>query len=78
MGNVKRIYPDSRSGLINWVEQNFHDIDQFVVTFSMKDGTTMTVYDTYSYVEAVGLAGLTTDTIHAASHDGTFTPKIKG
>lgn len=75
MGNVKRIYPESKSGLINWVEQNFHEIDQFAATFVMKDGTTMTVYDVYSYLEAVGMAGILMDTIHTLAYEGQFTPK---
>jgi hypothetical protein len=75
MSKVKRIFPGSTNGLINWLEENFLSIDQFVSTIKMKDGTTMTAYDTYTYLEAVGLAGITLDTIHVLSHDGEFTPK---
>jgi hypothetical protein len=75
MGDVKRIYPESKTGLINYIEENFHDIDQYVVTFSLKDGTTMTVYDAYTYMEALGMAEITRDCINEDSHNGCFTPK---
>jgi hypothetical protein len=54
MDNVTRIFPNNASRLAHWIEENFKEIDQFVATFTMKDGTTMTVYDVYSYVEALG------------------------
>ena len=63
MADVVRIYPESKTGLINYIEEHFHDIDEFVVTFTLKDGTTMTVYDCYSYINALGICALTTDTI---------------
>ena len=69
MYEVRRIFPGSVNGLINWMEENFHDIDQFVATFKMKDGTTMTGYDVYTYLEAVGLVGITIDTIHTLAHE---------
>lgn len=75
MDNVKRIFPGAINGLINWMEENFQNIDQYVVTFSLKNGKTMTVFDTYSYLEAVGIVGISQDTIHALSHDGQFIPK---
>ena len=75
MSKIDRIFPGSTNRLINWMEENFHDIAQFVATFKSKDGTTMTVYDTYSYLEAVGLSGITLDTIHKLSHDGEFVKK---
>jgi hypothetical protein len=78
MGDVKRIYPESKTGLINWIEDNFHEIEQFVVTFKLKDGTTMTVYDAYSYLEAVGMCGITSNTIHTLANEGLFTPKERG
>lgn len=77
MGKVKRIYPESKTGLINYIEENFHEIEQFVVTFSLKDGTTMSVYDSFSYLEAVGLAGIQLDCIHDAAHNETFISKKK-
>lgn len=73
--NVKRIYPESKTGLINYIEEHFHDIEQFVITFSLNDGTTMSVYDSFSYLEAVGLAGIQLDCIHSAAHDETFLAK---
>lgn len=77
MSKIKRIYPESKTGVINWIEENFHDIDQFVMTFALKDGTTMSVYDSFSYLEAVGLAGIQLDCIHDAVHNETFTSKIR-
>ena len=75
MSNVKRIYPEAKSALINWIEENFDEIDEYVAIFSLKDGTTMAVYDCYTYIGAVGLAEVAKDTIHAASHEGEFIPK---
>ncbi|MFB5192673.1 hypothetical protein [Alicyclobacillus fastidiosus] len=72
---VQRIYPESRTGLINWIEQKFHDIDQYIVTFAMKDGTTVTVYDTYSFFNAMGLCGVQTDVIQRLNSDGEFKAK---
>jgi hypothetical protein len=74
---VKRIYPESKTGVINWIEENFHEIDQFVATFSLKDGTTMSVYDSFSYLEAIGLAGIQLDCIHHAAHNDEFTSKVR-
>jgi hypothetical protein len=77
MNNVKRIYPESKTGLIQWVEENFHDIDEFVVMFQMKDDTTMFVYDTYSYRNAVGMIEMAKDTCHELSKNNEFIPKSK-
>ncbi|MEC5260926.1 MULTISPECIES: hypothetical protein [Bacillus amyloliquefaciens group] len=75
MSKVKRVFPGPTNGLINWMEQNFHEIDGFVATFNMKDGTTMTVYDAESYLQAVGLVEIGKDTIHQLAHDDEFSPK---
>jgi hypothetical protein len=77
MNNVKRIYPESKTGLIQWIEENFHGIDEFVVMFQMKDDTTMFVYDTYSYRNAVGMIEMAKDTCHELSKNNEFIPKIK-
>ncbi|TQK41956.1 hypothetical protein FB479_11657 [Brevibacillus sp. AG162] len=73
--NVKRIYPEARTGVINWIEQNFHDIEGFVCIFNLKDGTTQLVYDTYTYLEAIGLAEIAKNTIHVMTRNGEFVPK---
>lgn len=75
MSKIKRVFPGPTNGLINWMEQNFHEIDGYVATFNMTDGTTMTVYDSRSYVEAVGLAEVAKDTLHKLAHDDEFVPK---
>ncbi|MEG7335660.1 hypothetical protein ACQGRJ_21630 [Bacillus atrophaeus] len=74
MSNVKRVFPGPTNGLINWMEENFHEIGGFVATFNMKDGTTMTVYDAQNYIQAVGLADIGKDTIHQLAHDDEFIP----
>jgi len=66
---VKRISPGSINGLINWMEENFHEINEFVATFHMKDGTTMTVYDIYSYFNGLAITEISKDTIQKLSHD---------
>ncbi|MFE1563042.1 hypothetical protein ACFW52_09450 [Bacillus velezensis] len=75
MSKVKRVFPGPTNGLINWMEKNFHEIDGYVATFNMKDGTTMTVYDAESYLQAVGLVEIGKDTIHQLAHDDEFSPK---
>lgn len=75
MDNVTRIFPNTASRLANWIEENFKEIDQFVVTFTMKDGTTMTVYDVYSYVEALGICAISTDCMQKISADDEFVVK---
>lgn len=72
---VVRIYPESKTGLINWIENNFHEIDQFIATFVLSDGTTMTVYDCFSYLEATGMASIQVENIHQEAEAGTFNPK---
>ncbi|MCY9082396.1 hypothetical protein MOE57_07855 [Bacillus inaquosorum] len=75
MSKVKRVFPGPTNGLINWMEKNFHKIDGYVATFNMKDGTTMTVYDAESYMQAVGLVEIGKDTIHQLAHDDEFIPR---
>lgn len=73
---VKRLYPGAVNGLINWMEDNFHDIDSFVVTFKLKDQTSMTVHHTESYFEALAIAMLNLDTIQKLGED--FAPSKAG
>ncbi len=75
MSSVKRIFPGAVNGLINWMEENFHEIDGFVVTFNLKDGTTMTVYDVYNYVQALGLCEVSKTTIHELVMEDEFIVK---
>jgi hypothetical protein len=77
MGKVQRIVPESKTGLINWIEENFHDIDSFVVTFSMKDNTTMTVYDCTTFMEAIGIAGVSNFVLSDLEANGEFIRKTK-
>lgn len=74
-GKVVRIRKDSKEELLNWIDQNFHEIEQFIATFALSDNTTMTVYDCYSYLEASGMASIQADTIHQEAQAGTFNPK---
>ncbi|MGN7043379.1 hypothetical protein [Bacillus safensis] len=75
MGKVKRVFPGAVNGLINWIEHNFHDIDSFVTTFKMKDGTLMTIHHNESYLEAVGIAEIGKDTLHELAKDDEFVTK---
>lgn len=75
--NVTRIFPEAKTGLINWIEENFHDIDTFVATFSLKDGTTMTVYDCYSFIEAMGIVSISQSTLNNLAYDEEFIPKMR-
>lgn len=75
MIDVQRIYPESKTGLINWIEQNFHEIDEFVVQFQMKDNTSMFVYDTYSFRNALGMLEMAKGTCHEIVINDEFLPK---
>lgn len=75
MKKVSRLYPESKTGLIKWIEDNFHDIEQFVFTAQLKDDTTMFVYDCYSYYDAVAMTSISLDTVHCLSHDDAFVAK---
>lgn len=77
VGNVKRIYPEAKTGLINWIEENFHEIDAFAATFALKDGTTLTVYHATTFLEAMGIVGVTQATLTGIGNDGEFIPKEK-
>jgi hypothetical protein len=72
---VSRIYPEAKTGMIKWIEDNFHEIESFVSTFEMKDSTTMTIYDCNSFVEAMGLTAVTNSTISELGNNGEFIPK---
>lgn len=75
MNNIKRIYPESKTGLINWIEENFHDIDEFMFVAELKDGTSMNVYDFYTYRGAIGTAEMAKETLHNTMQNGEFTTK---
>ncbi|MFE4569957.1 hypothetical protein [Paenibacillus chitinolyticus] len=76
-GNVERIYPESKTGVINWIEQNFHDIDEFICIFQMKDGTTTFVYDTYTYRGALGTLEMAKESLSALARNDEFIPKAR-
>jgi hypothetical protein len=75
MSNIKRIYPESKTALINWIEENFHDIEEFVAVLEMKDGTQMTIYDFYSYRNAMGTLTAAQESINDAMRNDEFIPK---
>jgi hypothetical protein len=77
MSKVQRIYPEAKTGLINWIEENFHDIDSFVVTFSMKDNTTMTIYHCNTFLESLGIVGISQSTLNELATNEEFIPKPK-
>lgn len=72
---VKRIYPESKTGLINWIEENFHDIDEFIFIAHMKDNTGMNVYDTYSYRNALGMLEIAKDSLNDLARNDEYKPK---
>ncbi|MGX4584052.1 hypothetical protein [Paenibacillus chitinolyticus] len=74
-GSVERIYPESKTGVINWIEQNFHEIDEFICIFQMKDGTTTFVYDTYSYRGALGSLEMSKESLSELARNGEFITK---
>lgn len=56
---VQRLYPEAKTALINWIEQHFHEIEGFVATFELKDGSTLTIHDVKTHIQAAGLASIT-------------------
>ena len=76
LADIKRIYPEAITGLINWMEQNFHDIDSFVITFKLKDKEMWTVHHTDSYYEALAISTWGLDTIQKLGED--FIPSKVG
>jgi hypothetical protein len=74
---VKRIYPESKTALIKWIEDNFHDIDEYVAVFEMKDGTQMTIYDFYSYRNAKGTIEMASEGLYELSRNDDFIVKKK-
>lgn len=55
MASVERIYPEPKTALINWIEQNFHDIESYVFVARLDDGTIQTIHDISSKIEALGM-----------------------
>lgn len=74
MNKVRRMAAEAITGTIKWMEDNFHEIDAFVVTFMLEDGTSMTIHHTSSYFEALGIAAYTTDTIQSLEAEDLFYP----
>lgn len=72
MAEVKRIYPEAKTALINWIEENFHDIDSYIFTCRLKDGTSMTVHDVDSFIEALGMVESAKHVIFVSSENGEF------
>ncbi|WEZ69940.1 hypothetical protein [Bacillus altitudinis] len=75
MGKVERVFPGAVNGLINWIEQNFHEIDSYVTTFKMKDGTLKTIYLNESYPEAIGMTEIAKESLHQTAKDDAFVTK---
>ena len=73
--NITRIHPEAKTGLIKWIEDNFHEIDEFMFVAELKDGTSMNVYDFYTYRGAIGTAEMAKETLKELSMNGEFTQK---
>jgi hypothetical protein len=78
VSSVSRIYPEAKTALIDWVEKNFHEIDSYIATFTLKDGTTMIIHDCHSVMEAFGIIGLTEASLTHDANEGIFIAKPKG
>jgi len=72
MSNIIKFIPKKIHNLIKWLKTNSENIDQFIVTISLKNGSTFTIYDCYTYVEAMGLLELSKDSINMLAHDNEF------
>lgn len=75
---VQRIYPEGKTALINWIEENFHEIDSFVATFTMKDDEEITtIHHCNSWLEAMGITTVAINTMNEIGASGEFAPKEK-
>ena len=74
---VQRMYPEGKSELIKWIEDNFHEIDSFVATFSTKDGEIMTIHHCNSWLEAMGMNAAEQATLADLGLIGEFEKKEK-
>ena len=72
---VKRLSVEAKSQLIEWMEENFHDIDSFIYIANMKDNTTLFVHHCDDVIEAFGLLGLGTSTVNRLADNGDFEGK---
>lgn len=77
MAEIKRIYPESKTALINFIEQNFHDIDEYFFVAEMKDQTQISVYDFYSYRNALGTLESAKEGLNQLAESGEFKPKSR-
>lgn len=78
MSKVTRIYPGAVNELIQFLEENFHEIDGFIATFHLANGEIVTTYEAGSYLEAAGLVAITQDTIDTLARDGEFVARGRG
>jgi hypothetical protein len=70
---VKRIYPEAKTALIKWIEDNFNDIDNYLFICNVKsDGSTMTVYDCDTFMSAAALAAIQEHTLHTLAENDDF------
>lgn len=70
MVDIQRIYPEAKTALINWIEQNFHEIDAYVFVCTMVDGAHQTIHHVDSRVQALGIL--------EAAKDKAFKPRPRG
>jgi hypothetical protein len=72
MSNIKRICPDNKTALIKWIEDNFHNIDQFVFVARMSNSVTTTIYDCFTYYDSVAMTGIAQNVMHELEYDDAF------
>lgn len=58
VAEIQRIYPEPKTALINWIEQNWDNIQSYVFVALERNGETMTIYDVDSRMEAFGLLAI--------------------
>lgn len=75
MSNIKRLYPESKTSLIKWIEDNFHEINEFMFVAELKDGTSMNIYDFFTYRGAIGTVEMSKQTLYHAVENNEFIPK---
>lgn len=72
---VKRIYPEGKTALIKWIEDNFNNIEDYLFIANLKeekDNTAMTIYDARSFFNAMALASILEHTINTLGENEEF------
>lgn len=66
---IINLYNDSKLALIEWIDENHDSIDEYIATFTLKDGATLTIYDINTYFNGCAINSIQSETIHHLAHE---------